>query len=235
MPRPRTTTFLAALASMGAGGVHLTVAGPHFGESVPLAVAFLVAGWVQILLGAMALRRTGRVLAGSLVTVHTLALAAWAVSRTVGLPLIGGGVEPVGASGLITVGLEVAAIGALAVSAVGARAGWRMPGAAAVAAVAVVLGTASAGVLSVGAGHEHGHGADGSSAHGEATAVLDEDPVEEPVADARTSPPSPGASPERHLRPMSTVGPSTAPAEVAGDGPGADDGHTHADGEDHHG
>lgn len=231
MPRLRTTTFLAALTSMGAGGVHLAVAGPHLAESVALGIAFLVVGWVQVLLAAMVMRRPGPLLAGSLVAVHALALGAWAVSRTVGLPLVGGGVEPVGPSGLLTVALEVAAVGALALSGVGARAGWRMPGSAAVAAVAVVLGTASAGVAYVGTGHGHGQRADDSSAHGEATSVVGEDPV----ADVRTSPRSPAASPGRRAHPTSTPEPSTAAAEAAGDGHGADDGHTHADGEDHHG
>lgn len=108
--------------SLGAGAIHATVTGDHFHESAILGMAFVAVtvfqlGWAVVVIARPAHRV---LLAGA--AVNTAAIAAWAVSRTVGLPV--GSTpwtpEPVGAIDLVCVGLEAAFVVVALIAASGA-------------------------------------------------------------------------------------------------------------------
>jgi hypothetical protein len=81
------TQWLLAALLLGAGAVHLAVAASLFGRSTTEAVLFLVAAWFQVGLGVAVTRRPSRDVLVVVVEVSVLCIAAWAVSRTAGLPL----------------------------------------------------------------------------------------------------------------------------------------------------
>ncbi len=94
-PRPsgtnRATTvgwvqWLVAALLVGAGAVHFALAPSHFGESTAEGVGFLVAAWLQIALAVAVLLRPSRAVVGAIVALSAASIAAWAVSRTWGLP-----------------------------------------------------------------------------------------------------------------------------------------------------
>jgi hypothetical protein len=208
----RTTTFLTAVASLGAGGIHLAASGPHLAESVPLGVSFLVVGWLQVLLAAAFWRRPTWLGAVGLAALHIAALAAWAVSRTVGLPFGHVGPEPLGVGGLTAVGLQVVGLAAVAWFLREPARVRPLPFVAALGAAAVVLGGASVAVVDVGAGHGHETGSGTSGSQGSDDHASDEtdraDGDGGVTDDAATS--------------------TTGPAEPSGPaGTPADDGHGH--------
>lgn len=161
----RTTTFVAAIASLAAGGVHLATGGPHLQESVPLGVAFIVAGWLQLLLAAAVWSRPSRATAVAAMAVHVASIGAWAVSRSVGLPFGHPGGAPFGLGGLSAVALEVLAIAALAVFLRDPARVRRLPTSVALAAVLLVLGGASVAVANVATGHGGSAGDEATDAH----------------------------------------------------------------------
>jgi hypothetical protein len=76
-----------ALASAGAGVIHLKVVPEHLEEFTPFGVGFIALGVFQLLWAAAVLiRPTAPVLAMGLV-VSVLTIGVWVVSRTIGLPL----------------------------------------------------------------------------------------------------------------------------------------------------
>ena len=101
--------YAVGLASLGAGVIHVMVAGDHYGVSLVSGLSMSAVGWFQLIwptLGLVAPRRSVDLAA---LWVNAGAIAAWAVSRTMGLPSpIGdGGVEPAGALDLLATSLEM--------------------------------------------------------------------------------------------------------------------------------
>jgi hypothetical protein len=113
--RTAVRTVLAA-ASLGAGAVHLALAGEHYREWHPLGVAFVAAGAFQVLWALFLVTRDSRraLLVGGVLSV--VFVAAYLLSRTVGLPLGPEAfeAEPFGVSDLLCCALELpVAAGAL--------------------------------------------------------------------------------------------------------------------------
>ena len=77
---------LAALLA-GTGLIHLAMAPSHLDASAVDGVAFFLAGWAQIGLAALLVVRPTRALLGASIATNLALLAAWAVSRTAGLPV----------------------------------------------------------------------------------------------------------------------------------------------------
>jgi hypothetical protein len=85
-PRARLPAQLA-LCSAAAATIHFAVIPPHWDEYVPFVVLFAVSGAFQLLWAAAVLVRPDRavLLAGAVVNLGVA--AAWALSRTVGMPI----------------------------------------------------------------------------------------------------------------------------------------------------
>jgi hypothetical protein len=79
--------WMIAAALLGASAIHFAMTPSHFGESGIEGAGFLVSAWVQAALAAAVLwRPTRAVLLGTAGSSLAL-IAAWVVSRTVGLPV----------------------------------------------------------------------------------------------------------------------------------------------------
>lgn len=159
---------LAALLMAGAGGTHLAAAVPHFSDNALYGLLFVGAGWLQVLLAA-ALLVSGRAgVARTAMVVNVLAVAAWGVSRTVGLPLVPP--EPVGVADAVMVMLELGAIGVLASRAWGASFGLRGAQISAVSLAAVLALTVGGSTVAIAGLASEGHHAEASQpsgSHGE--------------------------------------------------------------------
>lgn len=77
--------FLAGVL-VGAAAIHLAMAPSHLGESSVEGAAFLVAAWVQLGLAVAVVVRPARWALGAVIVANVAFVAAWVVSRTVGLP-----------------------------------------------------------------------------------------------------------------------------------------------------
>ncbi len=135
-----------ALAAMcaAAGAVHLVMVPGHSQESTLDGLLFLLAGWAQVALAVALLAWPRRVVLQATVAVNALAAAAWAASRTVGLPFGANPGESEAATTIdqMTTAFEVAAV--IVAAAALARPGlWRSAGARTVPAGAI----AAAGVI----------------------------------------------------------------------------------------
>lgn len=106
----------AAAASIAAGVVHVAATGPHLSQGWVLAGSFLAVGLLQVTLGiGLTVRGGRRFLVLGAIGVHVVALSAWALSRTVGLPaFLHPGVEPIGAADAIAASMGLAAVVLLA-------------------------------------------------------------------------------------------------------------------------
>lgn len=116
--------YAVAAASLGAGAIHLVVAGDEYGVSLLTGLLMSAVGSFQLIWPPLALLAARRSLDIAAVAVNAGALAAWALSRTIGLPSpIGdGGVEPVGSLDLVATSLElVVVIGVMAALVAGHR------------------------------------------------------------------------------------------------------------------
>lgn len=100
--------MFAASLSIGAAAIHLAAASTHLEPLGDLALGFY---WAALFQAAFALallahpssRRLSRVGVG----INLTLIAAWAWSRTIGLPTIPGGAEPVGIADATTVAFQV--------------------------------------------------------------------------------------------------------------------------------
>lgn len=131
--------ILLASLSAGAGAVHLALVPSHAGSSVAEGIGFAAAGWAQLLLAAVVVARPGKRLLQASIALNLVLIAAWALSRTSGLPFgaHAGHPETVGGIDLLTVAFE--AVGSIAAAVVMARpAVWQRLSAASVAAGAIV-------------------------------------------------------------------------------------------------
>jgi len=157
------TATLAVTFSLGAAAIHFAVIGEHFAEYPPYGVAFTALAWFQVGWAVGWVVRRRRSVALSAIAINGGALAIWAMSRTVGLP-IGpepGELEPVGSLDVLAGVLEVALIGLLAWD-LGSRAIRFRPALPAAGAIVVVgsvvlavVAATSAALASAGADEHH--------------------------------------------------------------------------------
>jgi hypothetical protein len=105
---------LIALLSASAAAIHLA-AGPEHVEALgDLGLGFYWAALVQgVFAVAWLASSRSRRLASFGIAANLALVAAWAVSRTVGLPALPGGAEPVGSADAVTVLLEVGLVALL--------------------------------------------------------------------------------------------------------------------------
>jgi hypothetical protein len=94
--RRDTAQRALALASIGAGVIHLALGPEHMSEWVVLGTGFYVSGVLQVLFGLVLLRPVGRrtLTAGALGSLAFIGV--WLVSRTTGLPVGPEAFEPEG-------------------------------------------------------------------------------------------------------------------------------------------
>lgn len=229
----------AAVLSACAGIIHVVAAVPHSADGWMLGLGFLVIGLAQLVIAGLLLRRDRhRVVLPAALALHGLAVAAWAVSRTVGLPVGHPGPEPVALADLLTVGFELAAMGLVA---------WRLrdrrtfflrrPAAIGLLVVAAALATGGSAfaVAELGTGHSHG-GAAVAETHADPAAR--QHPVAETAAryDDKSSTHPAGDLPAGWS--SRTI---PGPSDPRADGTTGDEqtktehetGHTHAPGEEH--
>jgi hypothetical protein len=157
-----STGVLLAALSGAAGAIHLAMVPSHMDEWAAEGVAFVVAGWLQLVFAVAVLLRPARRLLPAGVALNAVFVAAWAVTRTAGAPFgpNSGHAESSSLVDLTAVGLELALI-AVALGAL-LRPGWRLP--VAIPAVASVGVVALASVaLAAPSTRDHAHGS-----HGEA-------------------------------------------------------------------
>lgn len=97
-PAVRASAFaVAGIASIGAGAIHAAAAGAHSGaRQAVLAFAFTAA--IQLLLGALALVSSNRLVGLGLASTNILFVAGWVVARRSGISFVEGldHVEPIG-------------------------------------------------------------------------------------------------------------------------------------------
>jgi hypothetical protein len=162
VPFGRWVAMVVAGLSVGAASIHFAVIGAHFEEYPPYGVAFVALAWFQVGWAVAYLQAPRRRLAIAAIVVNAGALAAWLVSRTVGLPIgpEDGHVEPVGPLDIAAVLMEVALIAVLAwdLGAIGRKIRPALPRAGAVMAIGssalvVVLLTTTAFVAAGGDAH----------------------------------------------------------------------------------
>lgn len=223
---------LAALLTVGAGATHLAAAVPHFSGNAVYGTLFVGVGWAQVLLAAVLLVSARRGLAWAAVAVNVAAVGAWAISRTVGLPLAHA--EPVLLADTLTVVLETAAVGVLVArlrgATFGVRAGYVSAGSL-VAVLAVVVGASAIAIADLGTeGHDHGGQA-------ESTAGTPDDDVGRVAESAHRH--DDGTvhlheAGQPHVHPDETVHLHHASAEKSADeGARQDDGHDHDPADEH--
>lgn len=111
----RWVGLVAAGLSFGAASIHFAVIGEHFAEYPPYGLAFVALAWFQVGSAVAYLLAPVRRVAMAAIAGNVGALAIWAASRIVGLP-IGpepGQVEPIGSLDLTAAALELALIALL--------------------------------------------------------------------------------------------------------------------------
>ena len=147
-----------ALASAGAGAIHLALGPAHMAEWAVLGYGFYAAGVLQVAFGALLVRRERLLRTGLLGSL--LVIGVWLVSRTTGLP-VGPErwqAEAVGRADLLCIGLEaLVALGALVLVRGGSLGRSSRPRTARVLVGAAALGVlASTGAALASPAHDHG-------------------------------------------------------------------------------
>jgi hypothetical protein len=153
----------AAMAAAAAGLVHAAAAGSHDGQR-SLMWLFALTAAVQLGWAALAVARPGRSAAAAGIVLNGAFVAAWAVSRMRGLPVIDAlsEREPVGAQDAIA-----AVAGGLAVLLAAAHlAGARLPAALRAAPAGAIAGVAFLALAVPGMAAEHTHGPSHDHDHG---------------------------------------------------------------------
>lgn len=140
VPRPasgRQSTFtvsdpgsvLFACLSGAAGVIHFVMVPSHMGEWAVEGVTFAVAGWFQLVVALLMLRRPSRALLGVTLVANVAFIAAWIASRTSGFPVgpHAGHAETVSVVDLACVGLELSLVAVASVFLLSPRLarGWR--------------------------------------------------------------------------------------------------------------
>ena len=165
-------SLLAALL-VGAGAVHLALAPSHFGESTAEGVGFLVAAWLQIGLAVTVLFGVTRTKLTATIVVSAACIAAWAVSRTAGLPFgeHAGHAESVTLVDGVTVAMEGASI-VLAAALFERRVRRFQSNALSIVAAGAVLALTSALIAAPGT-RDHADAAHGDHSHATEVAAAD--------------------------------------------------------------
>jgi hypothetical protein len=174
-----SSRWLLAAASAGAGIIHVSVILEHRDEAM-MAVGFALVAWFQLATAYLLLRRPGsREVLGAMALGNLLALGAWALSRTTGLPFgLHDGVPEAAATLDITAAVLQATVVVLALAALlldrplSRQVSFAGAGALlALSTVAIVLPedeavpTSTVGSAAVaGDGHGHAHGGDAAPA-----------------------------------------------------------------------
>src|SRR5215831_10697894 len=83
----RGLRYPAALLTLGAAAIHLSVAPDHLRTFTPFGVLFILTAAVQAALAVATVVVPGRKVFGAAVLVAAGCLALWALSRTAGLPI----------------------------------------------------------------------------------------------------------------------------------------------------
>ena len=106
----RVVARMAAIASLGAGLVHVAAAADH-SERALMMVGFEVVAILQVALGCLLLwRRPSTAVLGGGLALMIISIGLWAVSRTVGLGFISGEhVEPISFRDSVAVLFQLAA------------------------------------------------------------------------------------------------------------------------------
>jgi hypothetical protein len=205
-PAARPELWLLAALLAAAALIHAAMAPSHLAESAVEGGGFLAAAWLQVLLAVgVLLRPTRRVLVAVVVTSAAL-IAAWAVSRTAGLPFgaHAGHAESVSVVDGVCVALEAVALllaGALAVGARRAAPGVRGTRVLAIAgAIGAVVATAAVSSPSA-----RGHAAGSHEAHGADNAAPGHDHGSAAEDDLGFSQLSNGHQHESGVEPMTTA------------------------------
>ena len=167
----------AALAALlaGAGLVHVAMAPAHLTSSAADGVGFLVVGVVQLLVAVLVVARPSRAAYGIAAGVSAVALGAWLVSRTVGLPY--GAHEGV-AESIAFVDGATAALEGLALIGAGlllARGSAPRVGGVAMKVLAVGAVVLSVAAIASPSAREHGDDAEAAGGHGHGTEATGDD------------------------------------------------------------
>lgn len=222
----------AAAATAAAGVVHVAAAGPHLSQGWVLAAGFLAMGMLQLTLGlGLAVRRGGRFLDLGAAGVHVVALCAWALSRTVGLPaFVHPGVEPVGLADAIAASMALTALVLLAWRATRPASMGRSRAASVTvftfAWVLAITGTAAGLGDLADTGTEHGHeaGEQGAADHHDAAHDDTGNAEHHDTGESQTATPRPEPVPPHEV---------VDEPEAAPTAPASPEDHTHAPGEEH--
>lgn len=209
---------IAALLTAAAGGIHLAAAVPHFTDDRLLGASFVAVGWLQLAVAAGLLLGVSRSTVAAATAVNLVAAAAWALSRTTGLPLGHAGPEAVGIADLVTVAFEVAAMGLLVARWRGSAAllGSRTTAVVTLAATGILVGIGSgAAIATLATGHHHAvaPAAHSEPAGGHAAGPADGAPMatgDETEAAETPDPPVPTPTQHELTTPSPTLQPSTA-------------------------
>jgi len=252
----RVVGRMAAIASIGAGMVHVAAAADH-GEIPVMMAGFEAVAILQVALGCVLLwRLPSRTLLAAGLALMLASIALWAVSRTVGLGFIEGAhAEPVGFRDSVTVLFELVACVGLWELLVGARRPAAPPGfpgspvtVLGVAAIALGVpavitgghthtgGHAGAALVHAGGGHadsgrDHDSNRGHSSGRGHAGDSAHDAPGGAPGHDGHTQLASTGSAHAGHGTAVaggaSPHAHATAPASVHAGHPGSAPGTTH--------
>lgn len=112
----RAETMFAASLSIGAAAIHLVAASSHVGPLGDLALGFYWAALFQAAFAVAVLTHpSSRRLARIGVGINLAFIGVWAWSRTIGLPMIPGGPEPVSMADATTVAFQIVLVWLLAV------------------------------------------------------------------------------------------------------------------------
>lgn len=87
---------VVVISSLAAAGVHAAVAPPHLREGALIGAFFVACAAAQLIWAALAWQRPTPAVLWSGIVGNLAVLALWLVSRTVGIPGIAGGPEPIG-------------------------------------------------------------------------------------------------------------------------------------------
>jgi hypothetical protein len=163
------------IASLGAGAIHAAAIGVH-AEHRQAAIAFIVVAAVQLIAGAVALLRTGKLVILLGTAVSAVAIGGWVLAKSSGIAFIDGleTVEPVQladgmAAGLAAAGLVLMLIASMASETTSPRWSLRVP-----------MSTIAIGVLSL---TVYGMTAAGTHVHDESSAAAAADSPSAPTAD----------------------------------------------------
>lgn len=246
---PPRRAVLASAVTLAAGLIHAAAAVPHFGDDTLLGTGFMLVGWAQIVVAGLLLRRVvSRGTAGAAIIIHVGALVALVVSRTIGLPVGHGGVEPMAFPDGVTAVLEVSAVSVLLWWLVRPTMSTRRRVAAGAGVMAVwlmALGASTLAVADLGtSGHGHDESATGTSmadGHGTTTPANEDNGATSHASDpvhvhgdssihvhiAAAAHPHSDGTVHVHRDDRGTD------SQSAPDQPGEDEGHTHGPGEGH--